>query len=403
MSVELSAAEGGAGSHVAVSRASAQPKHVPELDGVRGVAILAVLVLHFVGGLHAQNRVELAIVKLSTYGVWGVDLFFVLSGFLITSILHDARGAPHYYRNFYARRTLRIFPLYFGVLLLLLLAPTAQLAAWFPHLDEAKSVQGYLWTYLTNFYIGGTGSFSIPYVSHFWSLAVEEHFYLFWPFVIGGLAPVSAKRVCWLLGLGALVLRVVLCWANPENIQAVVWTPCRLDALCCGAWLALALRTPGWRERVERVCRRLVPGGLLVIVALSAWHASFGKADGLVLPLRGAALAVWFGACIVSLTSSSTLALARRAFRARWLMLLGKYSYGLYVFHGIVAYWMHQHGLEARWTPWLASHLAASVMVTAVGFAGSFAIAYASFELYERPMLKLKRFFEYKSQASSAA
>jgi peptidoglycan/LPS O-acetylase OafA/YrhL len=84
-------------------------------------------------------------------------------------------------------------------------------------------------------------------------------------------------------------------------------------------------------------------------------------------------------------------------------MLLGKYSYGLYVFHGIVAYWMHQHALEARWTPWLASHLAASVMVTVVGFAGSFVIAYASFELYERPMLKLKRFFEYKSQASSAA
>src|SRR4051812_15798005 len=112
MTLDVSAAEVRSGSAVVTSAERSQVRHVPELDGVRGVAILGVMVLHFVGGLTAHGPIERIAVKLSSYGVWGVDLFFVLSGFLITGILHEAKGAPHYFRNFYARRTLRIFPLY---------------------------------------------------------------------------------------------------------------------------------------------------------------------------------------------------------------------------------------------------------------------------------------------------
>jgi peptidoglycan/LPS O-acetylase OafA/YrhL len=402
MTVELPVAEGLARSPARASPA-AQPKHMPELDGVRGVAILAVLVLHFVGGLNAQNLAELVIVKLSVYGVWGVDLFFVLSGFLITGILHQARGAPRYFRNFYARRTLRIFPLYYAVLLALLLAPAAALAPWFPHLAQTKHVQGYLWAYLTNFYIGSTGSFSVPYVSHFWSLAVEEHFYLFWPFAIGALSLPAAKRACVLLGASALGLRMVLSWSSSEPIQAVVWTPCRLDALCCGAWFALALRTPGCRESVERLCKHLAYGALVAILLLSVWHARVGLGDGVVLALRGTALAICFGAFIVNLTSETSSDLVRRAFRARWLVTLGKYSYGLYVFHGIVAYSVHEHAWEHRWTEMFGSHALAAVLVTLAGFGLSFSIAFASFELFERPVLKLKRFFEYRAERGTTA
>jgi peptidoglycan/LPS O-acetylase OafA/YrhL len=395
MTVEQLVAEGRAGSGAA---APAQPKHVPELDGVRGVAILGVMVLHFVGGLNAQNFAERALVKLSTYGVWGVDLFFVLSGFLITGILHDAKGSPHYFRNFYARRTLRIFPLYYAVLLILMLLPAAALADWFPGLGETQRVQGYLWTYLTNFYIGSTGGFTVPYVSHFWSLAVEEHFYLFWPFVIGTLSLSAGKRMCLLLSSVALALRIAVSWSTPEALQAVVWTPCRLDALCCGAWFALALRTPGQREHIQSWCRRLVPGAGLFIVLLSGFHALSVQADAVVLPLRGSALALWFGACIVALTSEATPRVVRQAFRGSWLVVLGKYSYGLYVFHGIVAYCMHQQHWESRFTALLGSHVLGGAAVTVAGFGLSFAIAYASFEWFERPVLKLKRYFEYRSE-----
>ena len=95
--------------------------HLPGLDGLRGLAILLVMAVHFVGGATPQTSGERLAVKLGSYGVLGVDLFFVLSGFLITGLLLDAKGRPHYFRNFYARRTLRIFPLYYAVLAMLFL------------------------------------------------------------------------------------------------------------------------------------------------------------------------------------------------------------------------------------------------------------------------------------------
>jgi peptidoglycan/LPS O-acetylase OafA/YrhL len=290
-------------------------------------------------------------------------------------------------------------------LALLALLPLAAVSGVFGDLAELRRVQGYLWPYLTNFYVASTGSFSVPYVSHFWSLAVEEHFYLFWPFVVGSLSLVATQRVSVLLIALALGLRFFFS-QNPDStvdaMRALVWTPSRLDALCCGGWFALAVRSPQ-REAVERACKRLVPIVGVLIVALSAFHARTVALDAWVLPLRGTALAVWFGAGIVELTSERGFAPAKRAARAGWLRWLGKYSYGLYVFHGIVAYASHEHHWEASWTVATGSHAAAVALVVLVGGGLSVAISMASYELFEQPVLKLKRLFEYQTPASHAS
>src|SRR3954469_3281007 len=117
--------------------------HLPGLDGLRGVAILLVMAVHFVGGATPHTGAERLAVKVGSFGVLGVDLFFVLSGFLITGLLLDAKGAPHYFRNFYARRTLRIFPLYYAVLAaFFLIAPLFTTLT--PLMEEARHKQGWL-------------------------------------------------------------------------------------------------------------------------------------------------------------------------------------------------------------------------------------------------------------------
>src|SRR5690242_3161095 len=141
------------------------------------------MAIHFLGDATPRSALQRLLVKASSYGVLGVDLFFVLSGFLITGLLLDAKGKPHYFRNFYARRTVRIFPLYYLVLFLLLVVLPAVIAVP-PALAHARREQAWLWTYTSNFYIASKASWALGYVSHFWSLAIEEHFYLLWPLVV---------------------------------------------------------------------------------------------------------------------------------------------------------------------------------------------------------------------------
>ena len=191
---------------------------------------------------------------MTNYGSYGVELFFVLSGFLITGILYDTRNKPHYFRNFYMRRLLRIFPLYYGVLaLVFFVAPLIPLLRG-PTLDYLVDRQAWAWLYAVNIYIAIQGDWSFSYLEHFWSLAIEEHFYFFWPLVVFLLArrPRTLIAVSLAVSLCAMLSRLIGSLVGLSWWTIYVLTPFRLDGLALGAFLAVTARQPGGLDRLAR-------------------------------------------------------------------------------------------------------------------------------------------------------
>jgi peptidoglycan/LPS O-acetylase OafA/YrhL len=363
--------------------------HVPILDGVRGVALLMGLCVHFIGDAPAYTTVGRVLVKLANYGIWGVDLFFVLSGFLITGLLYDSKSSPRYFRNFYVRRTLRIFPLYYGVLAALFIVLPALPVPYPAGLDESARHQGWLWLYVSNAYLAIRQGWALPYVGHFWSLAVEEQFYLVWPIVVLTLGRRSLLGACVAVTGLALGLRCALSFAGAGDIAVLVLTPCRFDALCIGGFVALAVRSVGL-ERVARTARRCIgPFAGLVLLA-SAWNALGGTLLDLVLPMRTTFVALTFGAALAASLAARQEGLASRVLRSRLMCFIGTRSYGLYVFHGIIAYWMVEHrgifdALATR-----LGYVGAMVVQAVAGAGFSVLVAAVSYDLYEKRFLRLK-------------
>ncbi|MGZ6035283.1 MAG: acyltransferase family protein, partial [Myxococcaceae bacterium] len=370
--------------------------HLPGLDGVRGLAILMVMAVHFVGDASARSHVQRVVVKGASYGVLGVDLFFVLSGFLITGLLLEAKGQPHYFRNFYARRTLRIFPLYYLVLAALFLVLPA-LTTPSPLLEVARQHQVWLWTYTSNFYIAATSSWaSLTYVSHFWSLAIEEHFYLAWPLVVFLFRRPVLERICVGILFAGLALRIGLVLAGVSELSVSVLTPCRIDTLAVGALLALLVRRQDVGPRLLQRAAPLAAGLLAAVVAVSL----FGVVTKHWLPvlhqLRGSLWALFFGALtLISLGASAGAGALARLFESGLLRFFGKYSYGLYVYHGLFTWYLVEERANERLDRLFGYHHSLTIAARAIlGVGVSVVVAVVSYQLVEKRFLALKRYFE---------
>jgi peptidoglycan/LPS O-acetylase OafA/YrhL len=355
-----------------------------------------VLLFHFVGNTMPTSSVERAIVAVTNYGSYGVELFFVLSGFLITGILYDAHHKPHYFRNFYMRRLLRIFPLYYGALaLLFFVAPLIPLLRG-PTLDFLVDRQGWAWLYAVNIYIAKHGEWSFSYLDHFWSLAIEEHFYLFWPLVVFLLArrPRTLIAVSLAVSLGAMLARLTGSLMGLNWWTIYVLTPFRLDGLALGAFLAVTARQLGGLERLEKVLPRVtaVSGGLLAITFLWTRLASRQGLE-LVLPVRAGLILMLLACLLIGALIAHEQSAASRFFRSRPMVFLGTYSYGLYVYHHFISYYLTTNGTELELAHWLGSHGAAVALQAIVGASISLAVAYVSYEFFEKRFLSLKRLF----------
>lgn len=242
---------------------------IPALDGLRGMAILLVLLRHSVFGLETTSPVLAGLLATGRLAWSGVDLFFVLSGFLIGGILLDARQSPRYFRTFYIRRAYRIFPLY-GLVTALFLFRHLPFRLLPGHFGNVSPLSIPWWSYITftqNFFMVRLGWFGPQAMSVSWSLAVEEQFYLTIPLLIWLVRPKRSFYVLVLAVIGAPVLRILLGHVLVHgDFARYVLTPCRADALSMGVLSAMLVRNPrAWHWLLQN--RRLLAGSTAVLFA----------------------------------------------------------------------------------------------------------------------------------------
>lgn len=370
---------------------AAEAGHIPALDGLRGCAILAVLLLHFTSTLAAPAGAPARLVKQAFSMGWtGVDLFFVLSGFLITGILADARETPHRFRTFYARRALRILPLYYGFILLLFVVPplvgarayTTPLAEQLPY-----------WLYLQNFR-PLTGP-ALDFASHLWSLAIEEQFYLVWPLLVFTVSRTAALRVCLLCLAGAVAFRVASVFTVDDLRTVYFLTPARVDGLALGGAIALVMRGSGGPRRLRRMAPAALALSAAVIAAAALLPSGFDPGGVYMVTVGYTALACFFGAVLVLALEGPRF--FPRLLSTQVLRFFGRYSYGLYALHVPLGALARRNGVSpnafAGTVGELPGLLGYALLMTAV----SILVALASWHLYEKHFLKLKSRFSYRA------
>ncbi len=384
-------------SATAIEKPRFSSAHYASLDGLRGIAFLLVFFHHYGLTSHSSKPAILKLEWLAGGGWAGVDLFFVLSGFLITGILLDTRDGKHYFRNFYARRVLRIFPLFYGVLLVLLLATPILHLQWHP---------GHI---LYFFYLGNVAghidpalNFVLPAVNltHTWSLAVEEQFYLVWPLVIL-LVPDRRSLIkvcCGLIGFG-FVLRAGLLLALPG--ASIEWCygelPTHADGLLCGAILAVLIRSAALQDLV-RSSRWIVVAAFAGLTALVVVNGGLNYHTRSMTLFVYPLLAVFFSGILLRTLQPGTLFHGIGDWRV--LRFFGKYSYGMYIYHQLLSpFTVRYLGILQRQ---MHSVVLGGLAYVALALAGTTAVSVLSFQLYESKFLKLKSRFPYQPRVQES-
>ncbi|MCI0889550.1 MAG: acyltransferase [Chloroflexi bacterium] len=386
-------------------------ERVPALDGLRGIAIALVMVYHFdfiydfTYGRESGWVIDGVVTWLAGAGWAGVDLFFVLSGFLITGILLDSKGpVRRYFGSFYARRSLRIFPAYYAFLLLLLLLlplfdePGAR--------DSVRDHFGWYALYLTNIYDAIEPGLRADFffAGHIWSLAVEEQFYLLWPAFVFAFSRRTLMRLCAAGIVIAFGLRLWFMIADLPAGLGYTLMPARMDALAAGALVALALRSKTdlallrrWAPAVAIVCGGAVVAYALVDRGLSPLDDWVRTGGFTLLALSFASLL----ALTLQLRQSSVVAGVLSQPALRWL---GRVSYATYLVHLPIAVILARKVDFGDAIPAMAgSTLVGEAVYGAAAAAITLSVAWLSWQVWESQFLKLKRRFPYEPRLETSA
>ncbi|HEX3662694.1 MAG TPA: acyltransferase [Acidobacteriaceae bacterium] len=370
-------------------------KHLPELDGIRGLAILGVLCSHGAGltGLFVGPSKVDFLFQYCMVPLWGgVDLFFALSGFLITGILLRTRSTPNYFRSFYARRVLRIFPIYYLVLTVTVIAGcfVPAIARQLPptHLWKAA-----YFLYLQNwpFFWHGHKIMS-GYWGVYWSLAVEEQFYFVWPLLVYYLPARTIFRICIIGFICALPLRILLsALFFGGNFGLAQLTSSRVDALFLGSGTALYMYRFGRPVPLRWIQWALYAGAAIMLYIAAFHHQELVGTSTWILTIGITGYALISGALVA--LSQHHIPAVQRWLTLRPLRVLGKYSYGIYVYHlllilSVSAVLRHHREFVSL----LSFRDKLMILLVEIGIVLLF--ARLSYDQFESRFLRLKRYFQ---------
>lgn len=380
-----------------IPSASQYTTRILGLDGIRGIAVLLVMFHHFAlygWPTRPDGNYELLFKRIILSGWIGVDLFFILSGFLITGILLRTKSGKHFFRNFYIGRMLRIFPLYYGFLVIVFIL----IPSFFP-IGGAFSLfledRAWYWTYLVNIKYGIWGVSEYFAFAHFWSLAIEEQFYLIWPAVVYLFRRELLIAICVLIIIGGLVFRLL--FADGGFQAPYILTPARMDVLAIGCLLAVIIQS-------QDVAKRLFHWAWPVLgisgfaIALIFYQALRLVVEDYYVKTFGISLiGIFFGALLILAVAYPADHSLGKVLSSRGFRFFGRYSYGLYVFHHLVAIYLPRLGFsaesistifESQWISFIFFCLNSTVI--SLGF------ALISWHFWESRFLSLKNKFAYE-------
>jgi len=348
-------------------------QYIKPLDGIRATAALLVLIFHFSQYVILSSDWGKLIQKVGYLGQTGVSLFFVLSGFLITRILFDQIQSPHYWKNFIIRRSLRIFPLYFLYLTceyfivpIITQKPSPDL-----------SLQWYYWFYLQDFATTFRWPSSGP--KHFWSLAVEEHFYLAWPFIVLYYKVEKLLNPIVAILIISAIVRFTLAYFE---YQTYFFTFARMDEIAMGALLALLER----RKQLKFFTSQLFYLYLVItsIIAVMLWGLFSSEGLLIIQVVKYNLIAILYFLMLGKVITLDSTHWISKILCSPFFSYTGKISYGLYVYQATAVIWGLTHGYADKPLLFLTSLLIFCYLLATI-----------SFYCFENPILKLKSKFTY--------
>lgn len=376
---------------------------VREFDGLRGIAVLLVIAFHlFKRAVYfTEHPILIAITNITSVGWVGVDIFFTLSGFLITAILLKAKNGEHYFKNFYIRRVLRIFPLYYVAIgVVLLFAPKVE-----PEFTQnLGKMLPLMLLYQQNWAPLIKGLYITQYLGITWSLAIEEQFYLIWPFIVYKLTREQLIKVSIGYIIFSIIVRILgtALWTDLDQVSLFFYhsTFARFEEIIFGGLLAIFMTYDGAQQMVYRFSMSVFILFFSIFVALCLLSLPGLPNPGyssIPLMLGGYTSIALFSVGLIGIfITHPPQSLLRRVFQNPILTFFGKYSYSMYLFHMTVVlilldvYW---HTGMRGWKPYVL-YIVSSYLVTTL-------VAWLTWNLLEKHVLRLKRFFEYKPNRQS--